>query len=145
MPKRNTDHPDQDREPRLLVAHPQLFVSDIRRAADFYVGTLGFSVVYFYGEPPFYGQVARDGAVLNLRHVDSPPIDQALRERESLLSAYIVVDGIKELFLRFRHAGAAFAQTLTSQPGGATDFIVRDLDGNLIGFASPAPAPAQAE
>ena len=127
-------------QPRLLAAYPQLFVSDVRRAADFYAGTLGFSIVYLYGEPPFYGQVARDGVGLNLRHVDAPVVDQALRERESLLGAAIVVNGVKELFLSFERAGAAFAQRLKPQPWGATDFIVRDPDGNLVCFASPVEA-----
>jgi hypothetical protein len=114
MPHPTADHPQ--RKPRLLAAYPQLFVSDVRRAADFYVGTLGFSIVYLYGEPPFYGQVARDGIGLNLRHVDAPVIDQALREKESLLGAAIVVEGVKELFLGFERAGAAFAQRLKPQP-----------------------------
>jgi uncharacterized glyoxalase superfamily protein PhnB len=44
---------------------------------------------------------------------------------------------VKELFLEFKQNGVEIAQTLKEQPWGATDFLVRDLDGNLICFASP--------
>jgi catechol 2,3-dioxygenase-like lactoylglutathione lyase family enzyme len=125
---------------RLRIAFPQLFVADVRCAAGFYEKTLGFSIAYLYGEPPFYGLVTRDGVGLNLRWVPSPPIPPVVREQESLLSANIVVDGVKALYLDAQRRGADFAQTLKEQPWGATDFVVRDLDGNRICFASPARA-----
>jgi catechol 2,3-dioxygenase-like lactoylglutathione lyase family enzyme len=128
--------------PRLRIAYPQLFVADVRRAAEFYERKLGFSVAYAYGEPPFYGLVTRDGVGLNLRYVSSPPFDPSLRARESVLSANIVVESVKSLFLELQARGVDFAQSLKEQPWGATDFIVRDLDGNLLCFASPVDATA---
>src|SRR5262249_6084571 len=122
--------------PRLRIAYPQLFVADVQRAAEFYVQKLGFSIAYLYGAPPFYGLVTLDDVGLNLRCVASPLIDPSLRERESLLGANIVVDGVKALFLEFQRRGVDFAQTLKEQPWGATDFVVRDIDGNLLCFAS---------
>jgi len=102
---------------------------------------MGFSIVFVYGEPPFYAQVRRDRALLNLRHVDRPVIDPALRDRESLLSADMGVetnDEIKQLFLEFQSAGVTFFQTLRREPWGAKTFIVKDPDGNLLLFAGPA-------
>ncbi len=137
-----TDQRDQSAtRPVLVAAEPQLFVADIKASCDFFVQKLGFVVAFVYGEPPFYGQVKRDGARLNLRCVDAPVIDGALRERESLLSAAMTVGSareIKQLFLEFEAAGVAFHQTLKHEPWGARDFIVRDLDGNLLLFAGPA-------
>jgi catechol 2,3-dioxygenase-like lactoylglutathione lyase family enzyme len=127
--------------PVLTAAEPQLFVADIKTACDFFTGKLGFSIVFVYGEPPFYGQVQRDAARLNLRHVDAPLIDPALRDRESLLAASITVasaDDIKQLYLEFQAAGVVFAQPLKHEPWGARDFIVQDPDGNLVLFAGPA-------
>ena len=123
--------------PRLGTAYPQLFVSDVKRAADFYAEKLGFSIAYLYGEPPFYGLVERDRAGLNLRHVDRPAIDSSLREREFLLSANIPAEDVEVLFLEFRDKDVEIAQPLKLEPWGATDFIVRDMDGNLLCFASP--------
>jgi catechol 2,3-dioxygenase-like lactoylglutathione lyase family enzyme len=140
MPNHAEDQADQ--EPRLLVAYPQVLVADVTRAADFYERKLGFSTVYLYGEPPFYGLVTRDGAGLNLRHVDPPIMQQfqSLKEKEIVLAANIPVNGVKELFLQLQDRGVVFAQSLKAQPWGATDFIVRDIDGNLICFASAVDA-----
>ncbi len=93
-------------KPTLLGAEPQLFVADIVGSCRFYTGKLGFAVAFVYGEPPFYGQVFRDGATLDLRHSSRPPIDLELREREQLLSASITVDDVKPLFLEFQTAAS---------------------------------------
>jgi uncharacterized glyoxalase superfamily protein PhnB len=128
-------------QPVLSSLAAQLVVADIKAACDYYAQKLGFSIAFVYGEPPFYGEVRRDRARLTLRCLDKPPIDSGLRERESLLSATIEVDTaeeIKRLFLAFQSTGVDFHQTLKHEPWGARDFIVRDLDGNLILFAGPA-------
>jgi uncharacterized glyoxalase superfamily protein PhnB len=64
-----------------------------------------------------------------------------LRDQEGLLSASMTVatpDEIKMLFLEFQSAAAAFHQTLKRQPWGARNFVLKDLDGNLLLFAGPA-------
>lgn len=121
--------------PVLLAAEPQLFVTDIAAACEFYASKLGFSQAFSWGEPPFYAQVFRDGARLNLRQLDGPGLDPGLRDREQLLSASITVDNAKALFLEYQAAGAVFTQTLKTEPWGARTFIVRDPDGNLVLFA----------
>jgi len=125
----------------ITAAEPQLFVSDMAASCDFFAGKLGFAVAFTCGEPPFYAQVMRGGARLNLRHVDRPVIDAALRDREELLSASLTVEGaeeIKALYAELQTAGVTFFQTLKQQPWGARDFIVKDPDGNLLLFAGPA-------
>jgi catechol 2,3-dioxygenase-like lactoylglutathione lyase family enzyme len=118
-----------------------IIVSDIEASCDFFTRKLGFSIVFVYGEPPFYAQVKRDRGLLNLKHMDVPVIDPGLRDRESLLSADMGLDTheeIKALFLEFRAAGVTFFQTLRKEPWGAKTFIVKDPDGNLLLFAGPA-------
>jgi catechol 2,3-dioxygenase-like lactoylglutathione lyase family enzyme len=113
---------------------PQLFVTDMRRSCDFFRDKLGFGVVFLYGEPPFYGQVARDEVRLNLRHVDALLVDQAQREREDYLTASIRVDDVQRLYLEFQAAGVPFHRHLKKEDWGATTFIVKDPDGNLLLF-----------
>ena len=122
-------------------AEPQLFVADIRASCEFFAGKLGFAVAFTYGEPPFYAQVARDAARINLRCVEPPVIDAGLRDREELLSATLTVataEEIELLFVEFQASGVTFFQTLKRQPWDALDFIVKDPDGNLLLFAGPA-------
>jgi catechol 2,3-dioxygenase-like lactoylglutathione lyase family enzyme len=127
--------------PIISATAAELFVSDIKNSCDFFTQKLGFSIVFVYGEPPFYAQVKRDRGLLNLKHVDAPVIDPELRDRESLLSADLGLDTaeeIKQLYLEFQAAGVTFAQPLQREPWGAKTFIVKDPDGNLVLFASPS-------
>jgi catechol 2,3-dioxygenase-like lactoylglutathione lyase family enzyme len=127
-------------KPTILSAEPQLFVSDIKSSCAFFAEKLGFAVVFTYGEPPFYAQVTRGGASLTLRHVDAPVIDPVLRDREELLSGSLTVAtraDIEALFREYQASGVTFFQELKDEPWGAKDFIVRDIDGNLLLFAGP--------
>jgi catechol 2,3-dioxygenase-like lactoylglutathione lyase family enzyme len=125
----------------IVGAEPQLLVADIKRSCEFFCGKLGFSLVFSYGNPPYYAQVGRDAARLNLRRVEGLIIESAVRDRGELLSVSMTVataDEIKLLFLEFQSAGVTFHQTLKKQPWGAKNFVVKDPDGNLLLFAGPA-------
>ena len=128
-------------QPTLSAAEPELFVTDIKAACAFFTDKLGFSVAFTYGEPPFYGQVKRDKAALNLRLVCEPVYVDDIRQREELLAASLTVESaaeIKQLFLQYQAAGVDFFRPLKQEPWGARTFIVRDPDGNLLLFAGPA-------
>ena len=137
-----TDEPRQATpRPVLTSIEAQLFVADIKKSCDFYTKKLGFAVEFIYGEPPYYGQVVRDNARLNLRLVSEPVFVADVRKREHLLSASITVatsNEIKQLFLSYQAAGVSFEQTLKKEPWGARTFVVSDPDENLILFAGPA-------
>jgi catechol 2,3-dioxygenase-like lactoylglutathione lyase family enzyme len=127
-------------KPELSEVEAQLFVADIAASCNFFAAKLGFEVVFTYGDPPFYSQVKRDNARLNLRLVCEPVFVGDIREREQLLSASMTLGSaaeLRQLFLQYQSAGVDFHQTLKQQPWGARDFIVRDPDGNLLLFAGP--------
>jgi len=125
----------------IVGAEPQLLVTDIKRSCEFFREKLGFSLVFSYGKPPYYAQVRRDAARLNLRCIKRSVIESTVRDLEELLSASMTVataDEIKLLFLEFQSAGVAFHQKLKKQPWDARNFVVKDPDGNLLLFAGPA-------
>jgi catechol 2,3-dioxygenase-like lactoylglutathione lyase family enzyme len=137
------DHADKSSTAKVVITsvEPELFVTNIAASCDFFTGKLGFTIAFTYGEPTFYAQVLRDAARLNLKCIEKPVIDPALRDREELLSAALTVATaveIKQLFLEFQAAGVTFFQGLKRQPWGARNFIVKDPDGNLLLFAGPA-------
>ena len=115
-----------------------VFVTDFDRALSFYRDVLGFEVVYTYGEPPFWGEVLRDGARLNLRHVDESPWAVGVREAEQLLSAYVLTTDAKAVFVEYQARGVEFHERLQQKPWDNKEFIVRDPDGNLILFGGPS-------
>jgi len=137
-----TDEPRQATpRPILNSIEAQLFVANIKSSCDFYTNKLGFAVEFIYGDPPYYGQVFRDNARLNLRLVCEPVFGGDVRKREHLLSASITVataSEIKQLFLSYQAAGVSFHQALQKERWGARTFIVSDPDENLILFAGPA-------
>jgi catechol 2,3-dioxygenase-like lactoylglutathione lyase family enzyme len=124
----------------IIGAEPQIYVSEIKSSLSFYVKGLGFALVFSYGEPPFYAQVARGGARLNIRCVSGSVFDTQFRSREpDALSATVTLTDPKALFLDLQAAGISFHQTLRTEPWGARTFIVSDPDGNLIAFAGGTP------
>src|SRR5881392_1306383 len=80
LPAVTDQHDNSVTKAAITSAEPELFVADIKTSCDFFTGKLGFAVAFTYGEPPFYAQVKRDGARLNLKCVDRPVIDPILRD-----------------------------------------------------------------
>ena len=124
--------------PRILTAEPQLLVTDMGAALAFYA-TLGFEAAFVHGEPPFYAQVRRGGARLNLRLVAGPLPTGGAHEREpDLLAATLAVDRTAPLAEEFAGRGVAFVQPPRTERWGARTFTVRDPAGNLLLFAGDA-------
>lgn len=121
---------------RVIEAQPQLYVTDLHAAVDFYGDKLGFDLVFAHGEPAFYAQVRRGGARLNLRLAPGPVFDAEFLARETdPISATVAVENIAGLHAECRAAGAEIHQELKRETWDAQTFIVRDPSGNLILFA----------
>ncbi len=118
----------------IRTAIPVVFVSSVADSAAFYRDKLGFSVEFLHGNPPFYGAIRRDGATIHLRFVHEPVITQALREKESLLAAFLSVENAKALFDEYKAKEVPMAGSLHREPWGGPTFTVRDPDGNWICF-----------
>ena len=133
----STTHKPQT--PRLTGALPVIFVASVTASAQFFNQTLGFSIDFLHGEPPFYGSVSRDGATIHLKFVHEPVLAVGAQDREGFISAFITVDDVEGLYAEFIGAGATFAQKLKKQAWGGRDFIVRDPDGNGLCFVGTSP------
>jgi catechol 2,3-dioxygenase-like lactoylglutathione lyase family enzyme len=118
----------------LKQAIPNVFVKDFPAALAYYTGPLGFRALFVFGEIPFYAHVARDEAILAIRHVTKPVIDHTAGE--ALLSAFIEVSDANALHEQLCAAGAHIWQAPRDELWGMRSIIVNDLDGNLICFAS---------
>ena len=126
--------------PEPIQAEAQLFTADIEASCAFFTAKLGFTTVFTYGDPPFYGQVRRGNARLNLRLVCEPVFVGDIREREQLLAAALTMESaaaLRDLYLQYQATGVAFQQPLKQEPWGARTFVVRDPDGNLLLFSAP--------
>lgn len=117
-------------------AVPILFVRDVSAAARFYESRLGFTTEFLHGDPPFYGAVRRDGAVLHLRFVARPNFAELAAREVSLILATIAVPDVRALYAELEGRGAPFVQHLVQQPWGGLDCQVEDPDGNRISFVT---------
>jgi uncharacterized glyoxalase superfamily protein PhnB len=120
--------------PRLTRAVPIIFVASVQASAEFFRDTLGFSIDFLHGHPPFYGAVSRDGACVHLKFVHEPVFAIGTHDRDGFIMAFIEVENVKALYASYVAAGVTFEQKLRKQAWGGRDFIVRDLDGNAICF-----------
>ncbi len=118
----------------LKQAIPNIFVKDFETALAYYTGQLGFRPLFVYGDVPFYAQLARDAAILAIRHVTRPVIDHSAGE--DLLSAFIEVSDVDALHDGLQAAGAHIRQAPRDEPWAMRSLIVSDPDDNLICFAS---------
>jgi len=124
--------------PRLSRALPVIFVANVKASAEFFKDTLGFSIDFLHGKPPFYGSVSRDGACVHLKFVHEPVLVVGEQDRDGLITAFIEVENVKALYAEYVTAGATFDQKLKKQAWGGRDFVVRDPDGNGICFVGAA-------
>src|SRR5262245_40428554 len=124
---------------RLARAIPVVFVRDVLASATFYRESLGFSIDFLHGDPPFYGSVSRDGACLHLKFVHDPVIKPGLEDHEAFIMAFVEVTNVSVLFAEYGASGVPFAQHLQEESWGGHDFIIRDPDGNTICFAGRGP------
>ena len=115
---------------------PILLVRNVTASATFFHEKLGFEIDFLHGLPPFYGSVSRDGVRLHLRFVHEPFFAKAAELEESVICASFQVSNVQGLFKEFQVRGVEFAQGLTKQAWGGTDFQVRDPDGNAISFVT---------
>ena len=122
--------------PAIKSAIPVVFVSSVAASAAFFRDMLGFSIDFLHGNPAFYGGVSRDGVTLHLRFVHEPVVSQELREKESLLAAFIAVENVKALFEEYRSKDVPFVTALHKEAWGGPTFTVREPDGNWICFCA---------
>ena len=118
------------------IVTPILFVRHVTASAGFYRDKLGFTIDFLYGEPPFYGSVSRDGVCLHLRHVHQTNFTEIAAREPSLILASFEVDNVQALADEFAAKGVDFAQPVTKEDWGGTDFHVRDPDGNVVSFVT---------
>jgi len=124
--------------PLLTRALPVIFVANVETSAEFFRNTLGFSIDFLHGKPPFYGSVSRGGACVHLKFVHEPVLAVGAHDRDGFITAFIEVENVKALYAEYVKAGAMFDQKLKKQAWGGRDFVVHDPDGNGICFVGPA-------
>ncbi len=105
--------------------HPELAVSDVAAAVDFYTTKLGFEPGFLWGEPPVYGGVNLGDTRIFFAQGTPEPRGCAVR---------FVVSDADGLFEFQRANGVEVVVTPGDREYGLRDYSVRDLHGYELGF-----------
>ena len=121
--------------PKLIGSAPVLLVADVVKAAHYYRDQLGFAYDRFWGEPPCFCMVKRDGFIVMLSQA---PADAQLVPHwqvvEKMWNAYFWCDDVEALHAEFVRRGARIDYGLGIKPYGIKEFGIQDLDGHDIAF-----------
>jgi catechol 2,3-dioxygenase-like lactoylglutathione lyase family enzyme len=114
---------------------PQHWVADVIETAEFYRDVLGFAFDSFYGDPPGFVIVDRDGARLMFRSRQGQPASPSNWTRPGdLTDIYLYVDDVDALAAEFRAKGAEILREPAPQEYAIRELHVRDCNGLVLCF-----------
>ena len=112
-----------------------LLVKDVIASANYYRDKVGFNYDRFWGEPPGFCILYRDGFHLMLKQVEDEkyvvPHHKAVKD---MWNIYFWVDDADKLYEELINLGAKIDYELCDQPYGCREFGIQDLDGYDIAF-----------
>ena len=120
--------------PRFLAVHPQFRVSDVVQTAEHYRDVLGFEILDYFGNPPVFVHVKRDGVLIQLGA--APELNEVTRGHgRSGYNAYIWVDDVDDLAREYRSSGAKIVEGPLNRPYLCRELVVEDCNGLTLCFA----------
>jgi predicted enzyme related to lactoylglutathione lyase len=123
---------------KLTASSAVLLVRDVVAAANHYRDAMGFQYDRFWGEPPSFVILKRDGMYVMLRQADDPRhVVPHWTVADKLWNVYFWVSDVDALHKEFKERGARIDYGPCDQPYGCREFGTQDLDGHDIGFGQP--------
>ena len=122
---------------RLTSSAPVLLVRDVVEAANHYRDALGFTYERFWGEPPNFVILRRDGLHVMLSLAPGNHVVVPNSKVNGIWNTYFWVDDVDSLYAEVKQNGAKIDYHLEDKPYNVREFGVRDLDGYDIGFGQP--------
>lgn len=116
---------------------PYFIVDDVVATANFYREKLGFHYERFWGDPPAFCMVMRNGITIMLSQLPNKggmrPNRLADPDGEAW-DAYVWVDDADALYDEFTKKVVKIARQICDQPYGNRDFDVEDCNGYRLCF-----------
>ncbi len=116
-----------------------MFVPDVEAAIRFYTERLGFTLLSKDAGRGFtdFAELALDEAVVMFAHESLFHGAQSAADRGGMVDIRIMVRDVDATCRRAREHGVTVVLDIADRPYGLRDFIIRDLNGFRIRFASP--------
>ena len=116
---------------------PYLIVDNVVESANYYRDRLGFGFDRFWGEPPSFCMVQRNGIIIMLSQLTATALMRPNRLADphgEAWDAYIWVDDADELNREFKSKDVAIVRDLCDQHYGCRDFEIEDCNGYRLCF-----------
>ena len=114
--------------PKLCGSATLFVVEDVLAAVAHYRDVLGFRECFTYGEPVFYGGVARDEVTIHFQAASKT------QRRPGNGAINIFVTEVDALYVELRSRGARIVEAPGNRQYGIRDFDIADPDGNRLTF-----------
>lgn len=130
---------DKAVRPRWTTA-PCFTVADVVATANYYRDKLGFTYERFWGEPPSFSIVQRNGVSIML---GQPPANGVAHPNHAsapdaeFCDAYVWIDDADALHAEYQAKGARIVFGVCDQPYGCREFAVEDCNGYHVYFGQP--------
>jgi uncharacterized glyoxalase superfamily protein PhnB len=122
---------------RMIDSRSVLAVRDLDLSTRYYMDVLGFKRDFGDGTDG-WSFLSRDGFKVMLGHcADATPAGEL---GDHSYYAYVLVDGVDELYNELSRRKAGIMSVLATKPWGLREFGVRTPDGHRIMFGQPIPA-----
>lgn len=122
---------------RMIDSRSVLAVRDLDVSTRYYMDVLGFKRDFGDGTDG-WSFLSRDGFKVMLGHcADATPAGEL---GDHSYYAYVLVDGVDELYNELSSRKAGIMSVLATKPWGLREFGVRTPDGHRIMFGQPIPA-----
>ncbi|HET6360852.1 MAG TPA: bleomycin resistance protein [Gemmatimonadota bacterium] len=121
----------------LWTIAPCFLVDDVVRTANDYRDRLGFRYDRFWGDPPSFCMVKREGIVLMLHQLDRAGVvrpNRIVDPEGEAWDAYVWVEDADALIAEYRSRSATITREICDQPYGCRDFDVEDCNGYRLCF-----------
>jgi hypothetical protein len=122
--------------PRWNIA-PYFIVDDVMATANYYRDKLGFKYERFWGEPPCFCMVHRNGIVIMVSQFEKTGLmrpNHVVDPERGAWDAYIWIDNADALHAEFMSKEVKIARGICDQPYGCRDFEVEDCNGYRLCF-----------
>jgi uncharacterized glyoxalase superfamily protein PhnB len=114
---------------------PVISTADVRATIHHYVGVLGFTEHFVFGEPPVYAGVQRDGVLLYITH--DPAMAAMLKSRGLHPDIFLWVEDVDAVFAEHRARGAKIVEEVADRPWDARQYVLEDPNGYRLKIAEP--------
>jgi catechol 2,3-dioxygenase-like lactoylglutathione lyase family enzyme len=120
---------------QLLRSANVLLVRDLPASAAYYRDALGFAFDRYWGEPPDFCMVWRDGHCVMLSRPADPSVIRPIPTvHPAVWDGYFWVADVDALFAEFASRGARIAHEPFVKPYGVREGVVLDPDGHHLAF-----------